>query len=246
MSSLALIRSEVEARLSSRVPAAFEQRTRPEMPVIPTGIDTLDKEIGGIPCGAITELISPAGISSGKTSLQTQLLASASKEQFCALIDATDSFDPKSAQAAGVNLKRLLWVRCSSHGMKALEQAFKCADLLIQGSSGFGLIVVDVADIPDRFARKIPLTTWFRFSRVIEKLETVLVFSTPCPVTSTCSVLSLTLSPGHLKWSQTSEDGCAHTRLFAGLDFAAEIIRKRSFRKPVQSAVPISANPKWA
>jgi hypothetical protein len=162
------------------------------------------------------------------------------------LIDATDSFEPKSAQAAGVNLKRLLWVRCSNNGMQALEQAFQCADLLIQGSSGFGLILVDVRDIPERFVRKIPLTTWFRFSRVIEKLETALVFSTPCPLTSTCSALSLTLLPGHLQWSQTREDGSSHTRLFAGFDFSAEITRKRSFRKPVQSAVPISAYPKWA
>jgi hypothetical protein len=246
MSSAALIRAQVEARLSDRVPAAFRQHTRPEVPVIRTGMSALDSQIGGIPCGAITELVSPARVSSGHTSLQTQLLASAAKERFCALIDATDSFDPKSAQAAGMNLKRLLWIRCSNNGMKALEQAFRCADLLIQGSSGFGLILVDVSAIPERFVRKIPLTTWFRFSRVIERLETTLVFSTPCPVISTCSALSLSLSPANLQWSQTEENGASHTRLFAGLNFAAEITRKRSFRKPVQSAVPMSAYPKWA
>lgn len=246
MPSVALIRAEVEARLSDRVPAAFRRPSRPEMPVIPTGIDALDREIGGIPCGAITELVSPIRVSSGHTSLQAQLFSSVSKERFCALVDATDSFDPKSAEAAGGNLKRLLWVRCSNGGIRALEQAFKCTDLLVQGSSGFSLIIVDVSDIPERFVRRIPLTTWFRFSRVIEKLETALVFSTPCPVTSTCSALSLTLSPSHLQWSQTSESAASHTRLFAGFHSSAEITRKRSFSKPAQSAVPMSAFPKWA
>jgi hypothetical protein len=216
------------------------------MPVIPTGITALDTEVGGIPCGAITEVISPGRVSSGHASLQTRLLAFASKEGFCALVDATDSFDPKSAQAAGVNLNRMLWVRCRNNGVKSLEQAFKCADLLIQGSSGFGMIVVDVADIAERLVRKVPLTTWFRFSRVIEKLETALVFSTPCPVTSTCSALSLSLSPAQVKWSEITHNGPSHSRLFAGFDFEVEVARKRCFRKPVQSAVPFSAFSKWA
>jgi hypothetical protein len=53
------------------------------------------------------------------------------KEQFCALVDASDSFDPESADAMGVCLSRLLWVRCIERGMKAVEQAFKAADILV-------------------------------------------------------------------------------------------------------------------
>jgi hypothetical protein len=48
--------------------------------------------------------------------------------------------------------------------MKGLEQAFKCADLLLQDSGGFGLTIVDLAGISPRFVRKVPLTTWFRIS----------------------------------------------------------------------------------
>ena len=95
----------------------------------------MDRQIGGIPFGALTELVAASWTSSGQKSLQTLLLARATQEHVCALIDATDSFDPKSAHALGVSLCRLLWVRCSGRDMKGLEQAFQCADLLLQASS---------------------------------------------------------------------------------------------------------------
>jgi recA bacterial DNA recombination protein len=186
--------------------------------------------------GAITELVAPPFISAGQKSIQAQLLARATQEQLCALVDATDSFHPKSAQAIGVNLRQLLWVRCSGRGMKALEQAFQCADLLLQGSSGFGAIIVDLASLPPCFVRKVPLTTWFRFRAVVEKQETALVFSTPHAVTSTCSELVLAVSTQGVQWSQATELGPTHARVFAGFDFQAEIARKRFFKKPVQPA----------
>src|SRR6266852_9450852 len=178
MFSPALIRAQVEARLADRVPSAFGQRPPIEMRTMPTGVSVIDAAIGGIPCGGITEIVGPALCSAGRKSLQAQLLAGATRERFCALVDATDSFDPRSAQAAGVNLRRLLWIRCAGEGMKTLEQAFKAADLLLQGSGGFGLLMVDLAGISERFVRKIPLTTWFRFRGVVENLAAALVFIT--------------------------------------------------------------------
>lgn len=234
-------------RLRSRVPAAFAQHARPEKPVIRTGIERLDAETRGIPCGAITEMVSPARVSSGKTSLQNRLLACTTQSGFAALIDTSDSFDPQSADAAGVILNRLLWVRCSGAGLKALEQAFKCADLLIQGSSGFRLILIDIADIAERHVRKVPLTTWFRFRSVVERLETAMIFSTPCAVTSTCAALRLRLDAAQVKWSQPVLSGATHTWLFAGFDFALEAEQKRQLKKSVESASPvIAASPKWA
>jgi hypothetical protein len=208
---------------------------RPSDATIPTGIDDIDRALGGIPVGAITEVVAPRFISAGQKSIQAQLLTHATEEQVCALVDATDSFDPKSAQAIGVNLERLLWVRCSGPGIKGLEQAFKCADLLLQGSGGFGLIIVDFSGLSQRFVRKVPLTTWFRFRAVVEKQETALVFSTPYPVTSTCSELALAFSTRDVQWSETTERCPTHARLFSGFDFQAGITRKRSFKKPVHS-----------
>jgi hypothetical protein len=130
--------------------------------------------------------------------------------------------DVKSADAAGVDLKRLLWVRGGSRGMKALEQAFRCADLLIQASSGFGLVIVDLADIPER----------------LERLDTALLFSTPCAVTATCSALTLTLAASGARWSKPVEGGVSHTRLFAGFDYRVEAARKRSFSMCIRPQFP--------
>jgi hypothetical protein len=234
--SIAAVRTQVESRLGPRAAAAFDVHARAPIATIPTGIDHIDRALGGIPVRAITELVAPRFISAGQKSIQAQLLARATQEQVCALVDATDSFDPKSAQAIGVELQRLLWVRCSGRGMKGLEQALKCADLFMQGSGGFGLIIVDLSGLSPRFVRKVPLTTWFRFRAVVEKQETALVFATPHAVTSTCSELVLALSMQHAHWSQPTELCPTHARVFAGFDFRAEITRKRSFKRPVQSA----------
>src|SRR6266700_8428229 len=149
MSSAALIRAQVEARLAGRVQGAFVQRPAMEMQVVTTGVNSIDAAIGGIPCGGITEIVGPSFCSTGRKSLQARLLAGATRAQFCALVDATDSFDPRSAQTAGVNLERVLWIRGGGRGVKALEQAFKASDVLLQGSGGFGLIMVDLAGISE-------------------------------------------------------------------------------------------------
>src|SRR5579859_3880840 len=122
MSSVVAIRAFVEAE----VPFAFAPCSRPEQRFIPTGIEQIDAVTGGIPIGGLTELCGSNLASSGKTSALTSLLATASQKHFCALVDASDGFDSTSAEAAGVNLSRLLWVRCGKNKTKLrpLEQAF--------------------------------------------------------------------------------------------------------------------------
>jgi hypothetical protein len=246
MSSLASIRAQVEERLSGRVTAPFTARVPTQQPVLATGIPAIDAIMGGVPCGEITEIVGARWCSAGRKSLQSQLLARATKDQFCALIDATDSFDPKSARAAGVDLRRLLWIRCSGQGMKAMEQAFKSADLLLQGSGGFGLLTLDLAGISERFVRKVPLSTWFRFRAVVEKLSAPLVVLTPYPVVDTCSSLTVNLSGSQIRWSLPTTDGPAHSRLAMGLDFDVQVGARRSFKKPSQSIRSFSAERQWA
>ena len=55
-----------------------------------------------------------------------------------------------------------------------LEQVLRATDLLLE-SGGFGLIVLDLGDLPPQSARRIPLTTWFRFRRAIEHTPTILL-----------------------------------------------------------------------
>jgi hypothetical protein len=246
MSVAAQIRSQLEAKLANRVPAAFASRAPIEMPTIRTGVNAIDSAIGGIPCSGISEITGPASRSVGRKSLLVQLLVGASREHYCALVDATDSFDPCSAHIAGVNLKRVLWIRCGGRSVKTLEQAFKAADLLLQGSGGFGLIVVDLTGISEKFVRRIPLITWFRFSRVIERLPAALVFITPCPVIGTCASVTLRLCEGQMRWSQPAENSPTHAIVPAGLDFQIKIQTRRAFRKLPQSAGTFSAQPRWA
>jgi hypothetical protein len=246
MSSLASIRAQVEERLRGRVTAPFTARTPVKQPVLVTGIPAIDSILGGIPCGEITEIIGTRWCSAGRKSLQSQLLSVATKDQFCALIDATDSFDPKSARAAGVDLRRLLWIRCGGQGMKAMEQAFKSADLLLQGSGGFGLLTLDLAGIPERFVRKVPLSTWFRFRAVVEKLSAPLMVLTPCPVIGISSSLTVNLSGAQIRWSRPTTGDSAHARLAMGLDFDVQVAARRSFKKPPQSIRSFSAERQWA
>src|SRR5215471_17045876 len=79
---------------------------RPEPELLPSGISQID-----LPRGCLTEITGPA--SSGRTSLLLSILAKAtSREEICALIDADDAFSPHAAAESGVELSRLLWVRC--------------------------------------------------------------------------------------------------------------------------------------
>jgi hypothetical protein len=247
MSFTVQLRSQVETQLADRFSEVFVLRAPTEMPTLPTGVGVIDSTIGGIPCSGITEITGPVSHSVGRKSLLIQLLARASQEHFCALVDATDSFDPRSAHATGVDLDRLLWVRCGGSSMKTLEQAFKAADLLLQGSGGFGLVVVDLTGIAERFIRKVPLMTWFRFSRVIERLPVALVFITSFHTVGTCASVTLKLRASRLRWSQPAEGSPTHAVLPAGLDFQIEIQTRRTFRKPPQSAAGrFSAQSRWA
>jgi recombination protein RecA len=231
------------------VPASqLEERAAPV--TVTTGIAALDELTGGIPRGALTEICGPA--SSGRTSVLLSLMASMTQAgEVCALVDASDSFDPASAQAAGVELKRVLWVRCSEKknlkfenlkisnfksSMSRVEQALKATDLLLQGG-GFGLIAVDMADIAAEAARRVPLTSWFRFRRAVENTATTLVVLEQAPYAKTCAslVIQLAAVSNQLSVNRPTKQP-AHAALFGGLQIRAEVSRDRQQRKPVRSA----------
>jgi hypothetical protein len=161
-----------------------------------------------LPRGALTEICGPA--SSGRTGLLLSLAAQATaREEFCALVDAADTFDPASGEAAGVDLTRLLWIRCSGDAEKAL----KAADLLIQGG-GFGLVAMDLGDTPA--ARRISLTSWFRLRRAVENTPTVLVALEREAHAKTCASMVLELRRRKTAWS--GAPGCS--QLLRGLEVA--------------------------
>jgi|SRR5689334_3019896 len=239
MSSVAVIRAQVERRLPGAL-TVYERQT-PE--VFPSGIASIDSEIGGIPKGALTQVCAPVGNTSGRTTLLLSLLAQVTgKDQYCAVVDANDCFDPESAAAGGVCLSRLLWVRCSDRGMKSVEQAFKAADILIQ-NGGFGVIALDLGSVDEKLIRKIPLTTWFRFTRVMEALPTALVILLTHSAAQSCAALTLNMGAS-VEWS--GSESASHARLISSVQFELAIGRTSS-KKPAQSArTNFTVRPQWA
>lgn len=112
MSAAAVLRLQIEAALAQRIPSALTPMARVLRPVAATGVEAVDALLeGGLPVGAITEMAGPEG--SGRTSLALSFLAGIGREGGVgAWVDVSDSLDPESAAAAGVDLERLLWVRC--------------------------------------------------------------------------------------------------------------------------------------
>jgi recombination protein RecA len=219
----------LRAQIEEKLPSAFTVYQRPERGSIPTGIPQIDEAVEGIPLRALTEICGSNMASSGKTSVLNSLLAQATRAHFCALVDATDSFDPTSGHAAGIYFPRLLWVRCGKSRVKLppLEQAFKVTDILLQ-SGGFGMIAVNLSGIPERVVRKVPLSSWFRFSRVIEKFPAALVFVGEEPHATSCAGLVLRVM------AAANEPTPFSGNLLMQLNLKVEIVRARG-KKPVCS-----------
>ena len=117
-------------------------QTRAAVELQPSGVMELDAVLGGgFLRGSLVELCGPA--SSGRTSLAFSLLAQATERQeACAFVDVSDSLDPVSLAAAGVELPRLLWIRCGETEDRGPDlktsSYFAPADKEIRKTSGLG------------------------------------------------------------------------------------------------------------
>ncbi|HEX6044817.1 MAG TPA: hypothetical protein VFZ22_10045 [Pyrinomonadaceae bacterium] len=186
-----------EFDIASRFGDAFKVREKPVVETISAGIPEIDSLTGGLPRGAITELFGPA--SSGRTSVMLSMLAHATThEEVCAVVDVNDMFAPAAAVDAGVDVDRLLWVRCGG----SLENAFKATDLLLH-AGGFGLVILDMADVPGKDARRIISSWWYRFRRTVENRPTSIVVMSEEACTRSCAALALELK-GTPEWSRAN------------------------------------------
>jgi len=194
----AVAKTQIQLQIANRLGHVFEQREKRPLEILPTGVTETDHLLDGFPRGAITEIHGAA--SCGRTSLLHSTLAAATlSEETCALVDCSDTFDLSSAANAGVSFDRLLWVRCNNN----LEGAFKAVDLLLHGG-GFGLIVLNLADMPARTLRRIVSTWWFRFRRTIENTPTVLAVATPVACVRSCAAMALELKNEGVVWPRAA------------------------------------------
>ena len=228
----AFSKAEIESEIGSRFSSAFQLHEKRPAEVISTGIPEIDSFIlGGLPRGAITEIFGSA--SSGRTSFMLSALGHATRhEEVCALVDTTNSFDLKSATRAEIDCERLLWIRCANN----LEHAFKAIDLLLQGG-GFGLVLLDLGDVPANSAKRIISSWWYRFRRTLEPTLTALVVIAEESCVRSCATLALELRGEAYLWSSSSE-GAVSTRsntrsptLLVSIPTAVD-----AFRRPVNKA----------
>ena len=223
-SKAASLRFHVESLLAGRYSSPFQYHDRRIVETVPAGIPPIDDLTGGLPRGSLTEIYGPP--CSGKTTFLTSTLASrTAASEVCALVDARDAFDPRSAEIVGVNLNQLVWVRCRN-----ADQALRATDLLIQGG-GFGLIALDLSDTPPNVVRSVPLPVWFRFRRAVEYTPTILLLLDQESNAKSCASLVLRLRTEETHWSQTAEfaegAGLPHSPglLLDGWKSHAEMIR---------------------
>jgi len=179
-----------------------------------SGIPALDRLLGGgWPRAALSELTGRR--SSGRTAIVYAALARAlAAGEAAALIDVGGGLDPRCAFAAGIALRRLLWVRC------AADTAAKAADLVL-GAGGFDLIALDLGDERPR----LPTAGWIRFKHGAEKQGTTLLVSAPARAAGSCAAAVVELSPGAPRFIA---DGAP---LFAGLQ--ARAVRGRGAHEHV-------------
>ncbi len=221
MNKTSTIRLTIESALAGRVSAPFTYRDRKAVETVSSGIPEIDALAGGLPRGSLTELCGPP--CSGRTSILLSALASRTAQpEACALIDASDAFDPHSAEAAGVHLKNLLWVRC-----RDIDQSLRAADLLLQGG-GFGLIALDLSDIPPQTVRYVPLNAWFRFRKTVEDTPTIFLLLERESNAKSCASLVLGIGMESSRWTSTSDSTSdAHACLLNGFHVRAEILRSK-------------------
>lgn len=159
--------SSLRQLLSERFPQAARNAAR----VLATGVPAIDDAVGGLPCGALTEIVCAAP-SCGSQLLLGELLHTTRRERGrVALIDGHDSFDPQSWPDDW--LRHLVWVRCLDAAM-----ALRAADILTRDAN-LQLVVIDLRRASTTELRRTPASFWFRLQRSAEPSDLALVVMTP-------------------------------------------------------------------
>ena len=147
--------------------------------------------------GEITEIV--GRLSSGRTSLLLQCLREATRRGgIAAVVDTDEAFDPASAARAGVDLRRVLWVRCGHRRDVALQ----ATDVLVR-CPGFVLVALDGGEAPPRLS----LSAAFRLKHAVRHSRIALLILGRHRIVGSGATLALEMLQRTLEWS-----GPGHTR----------------------------------
>ncbi len=171
-----------------------------------TGIVALDEIFeGGLPRGELIEIT--GRVSSGRFSLALQMLAGVTSQgENAAFIDPGDHLDPQAAEAGGVVLERLLWVR-----PRTFRDSLIAAEIAV--STGFALVLLDLGMGNFRCRPFRETAPWLRLSRTALAQGAALVVLSPYRMSGSAARHVLDLTSPRSCW--TGEGGSV--RLLAGL-----------------------------
>ena len=163
--------------------------------------------------GEITEIV--GGLSSGRTSHLLACLGEVvDRGETAALVDTEEIFDPGSAASAGMDLRRLLWVRCGSNR----EVALRAADLLVR-CPGFALVALDLGERVPR----LTTTMAFRLKFAVRRTDVALLIVGRRRLTGASAALAVETLREGIEWAGP---GPAPTRL-ARVRTTTRVLRAR-------------------
>ncbi len=123
------------------------------------------------------------------------LAAATGSGEIVAVVDCHGAFDPASAQNAGVDLGKLLLMQCGHR----MEHALRATDMILH-SGGFGLIVLDLCDVPYPALNRIPVSSWHRFRRSVEHTPSILLVLARQSVAGSCATRQFALRQQAIRW----------------------------------------------
>jgi hypothetical protein len=190
----------------------------------PSGLAAIDDLIGGgFPADRLSEITGP--VSSGRTSVALALLAHTTGwcGEIAALVDLADAFDPVSAESAGVDLDRILWVRAGGW-----REALRAAERLLE-TGGIPVVVLDLSQPDPVTARRpdpsaadaaIPASAWTRLARLAASTRTALVVLSSRRLTGSPAGLVLEMRPPRPRFTGSPP-------LLEAIDLQAVLVRQR-------------------
>ena len=205
------------------------QQLQPRHAVVSTGIEELDIRLGGgLLRGAICEFTGPC--SSGRTGMLLAVLARCTRAgEIAAYVDTTDCLDQRSAEQAGIELERLLWVRCNAEGSlrerqeawspARSDEAWQAANL-VAAAGGFGLVAIDLGGLSARQLGPWQRRAWTRLKHVVEGSPTTLVVLAGKHVAGSAADMVLELHRERTEWEG----------LLGGIGLQVEVVKDRAHR----------------
>lgn len=207
----------LEGQVQRAADLVREARRVGSEPPLPTGLDALDRLLGGgLPRGEIVELTAPR--SAGRMGVVLAALASVtSRGEPAVLVDLGDHLDPVSAEAAGVELPYLLWLRPDR-----LPDAVEMAELFLQ--TEIPLVVLELGLPPVR--GRVATGAWMRLRRSAAEHRNTLLIASPWHLSGHTASAVVRLHGGRGRWDWRR----GTPPLLNGLQLVCRMVRRRGGR----------------